>query len=333
MCHMHDTPSDIHLFDAIAPACESLRQKVAQAIIGQVQTLDLLLTALLCHGHVLLVGVPGLAKTRLVCALGHALDLPTARVQFTADLMPGDILGTEMIQQVSHTHQRHIEFVKGPVFTSLLLADEINRASPRTQAALLQAMAERQVTVASQTHGLPDPFMVIATQNPIEQEGTYLLPEAQLDRFMFSHMMTYPSADEEWLIAMLRDESVLEKITPVATQQQVSKWGTLIRQMPISDVVSTQAVAWVRATRPGELNTPELVEQYVQWGAGPRASQHVLLAASARAAMQGRPTATVEDLKHVIPSVLSHRLVLNFAASADHITEQQVIETVMSIKL
>lgn len=330
---MHDTPSDIHLFDAIAPACESLRQKVAQAIIGQVQTLDLLLTALLCHGHVLLVGVPGLAKTRLVCALGHALDLPTARVQFTADLMPGDILGTEMIQQVSHTHQRHIEFVKGPVFTSLLLADEINRASPRTQAALLQAMAERQVTVASQTHGLPDPFMVIATQNPIEQEGTYLLPEAQLDRFMFSHMMTYPSADEEWLIAMLRDESVLEKITPVATQQQVSKWGTLIRQMPISDVVSTQAVAWVRATRPGELNTPELVEQYVQWGAGPRASQHVLLAASARAAMQGRPTATVEDLKHVIPSVLSHRLVLNFAASADHITEQQVIETVMSIKL
>ena len=221
---MNDTPADIQQFDAIAPACDALRQQVGKAIIGQQQTLDLLLTALLCHGHVLLIGVPGLAKTRLVRALGHSLDLPSARVQFTADLMPGDILGTELIQGDTPTSRR-IEFVKGPVFTSLLLADEINRASPRTQAALLQAMAERQVTIAGHTHALSDPFMVIATQNPIEQEGTYLLPEAQLDRFMFSYVMRYPTAADELAIAQLRDETLLDQIQGVASQQQVATWA------------------------------------------------------------------------------------------------------------
>jgi MoxR-like ATPase len=315
---MNDYPTDIQQFDAIAPACEQLRKQVGKAIIGQTQTLDLLLTALLCHGHVLLIGVPGLAKTRLVRALGNSLDLPSARVQFTADLMPVDILGTELIQPDQHAARR-IEFVKGPVFTSLLLADEINRASPRTQAALLQAMAERQVTIAGHTHSLNDPFMVIATQNPIEQEGTYLLPEAQLDRFMFSHVMSYPSAADELAIAQLRDESLLDQIQPVASQDQVATWAKLIRQMPISDVIAKQAIAWVRATRPDSDDAPEKVREFVQWGAG--------------AAMQGRPTATLDDLKHVAPAVLCHRLVLNFAASADHVTESQIIDHVMQQKV
>lgn len=326
---MHDTPSDIASFDTIAPACEQLRAQIAKAIIGQQATLDRLLTAMLCHGHVLLVGVPGLAKTRLVKALGHALDLPTARVQFTADLMPGDIVGTEMIGHGSHVSERRLNFVKGPVFASLLLADEINRASPRTQAALLEAMAERQVTVAGQTHALPDPFMVIATQNPIEQEGTYPLPEAQLDRFMFSTDMHYPSLEDELAIALLRDESVLDQIQMVATQTQVAHWSRLIRQMPISDVVARQAVQWVRATRPQESSSSQQVRAYVQWGAGPRASQHLLLAASAQAALNGRPTATLADLHHIAPAVLCHRLVMNFAAAADHVGELLVVEAIL----
>lgn len=343
------TTTDIEQFDRIAPVCDVLRQQVGKAIVGQRETIDLLITALLCHGHVRLVGVPGLAKTLLVKAVGHALDLPSARVQFTADLMPGDIVGTELLRADAGGGHRMLEFVRGPVFTSLLLADEINRASPRTQAALLEAMAERQVTVAGQTHALPDPFMVIATENPIEQEGTYPLPEAQLDRFMFSHEMLYPSADEELAIAQLRDESVLDRIAPVAQQAEVSQWAKFIRQMPISEVVVKQAVAWVRATRPrtrprkpprtsgsspdqsttNDTTCPQMVREYVQWGAGPRATQHLLLAASATAAMQGRPTATLDDLRAVTMAVLGHRLVLNFAASADHITASQVVRAIM----
>ncbi|MBL4700297.1 MAG: AAA family ATPase [Phycisphaeraceae bacterium] len=321
---------DLQCFDQIAPACEQLREQVSKAVIGQQQTVDLLLTALLCHGHVLLVGVPGLAKTRLVRALGCALDLSTARVQFTADLMPTDIVGTELLRKDAAGTHRILEFVQGPVFTSLLLADEINRASPRTQAALLEAMAERQVTVAGQTHPLPEPFMVIATQNPIEQQGTYPLPEAQLDRFMFSYVMTYPSDAQEMAIAMLRDESVLQQIKTVATQQQVSTWAKLIRQMPISDVVAKQAVQWVRATRPSEQGANQMVKDYVQWGAGPRASQYLLLAASAQAAMQGKPTATLDHPKQIAPAVLCHRLVLNFAASADHITQSKIVNAIMT---
>ena len=327
---MNQLHPDLQCFDQIAPTCEMLRQEVSKAVIGQQQTVDLLLTALLCHGHVLLVGVPGLAKTRLVRALGCAMDLPAGRVQFTADLMPTDIVGTELLREDAAKTHRKLEFVQGPVFTSLLLADEINRASPRTQAALLEAMAERQVTVAGQTHLLPEPFMVIATQNPIEQQGTYPLPEAQLDRFMFSYEMTYPSDADEMAIALLRDESVLEQINAVATQQQVSTWAKLIRQMPISDVVAKEAVQWVRATRPLEQGASQMVKDYVQWGAGPRASQYLLLAASAQAAMQGKPTATLDHLKQIAHWVLCHRLVLNFAASADHITEAQIVDAIMT---
>ena len=321
---MHE---DIQSFDEIAPTCQQLRCELAKAVVGCEQTIDLLLTALLCHGHVLLVGVPGLAKTRLVRAMGCALDLPAARVQFTADLMPSDIIGTELLQEDAHG-KRHLNFVKGPVFTSLLLADEINRASPRTQAALLQAMAERQVTIAGQTHELANPFMVIATQNPIEQEGTYPLPEAQLDRFMFSHEMGYPTSEQELAIAMLRDESVLDQIKPVATQQQVASWGRLIRQMPVSDRVAKQAVQWTRSTRPDDPQATDSVKEFVQWGAGPRGTQNLLLAASALAAMQGKPTATLEHLKQVALPVLCHRLVLNFNASTQRISESQIIKTI-----
>lgn len=323
---MHD---DIERFDQIAPICQQLRSELAKAVVGCEQTIDLLLTALLCHGHVLLVGVPGLAKTRLVRAMGHALDLPAARVQFTADLMPSDIVGTELLQEDSQG-KRHLNFVKGPVFTSLLLADEINRASPRTQASLLQAMEERQVTLAGQTHALASPFMVIATQNPIEQEGTYPLPEAQLDRFMFSHEMRYPTDQQELAIAMLRDESVLDQIQTVATQDQVAQWGSLIRQMPISEMVAKQAVQWVRATRPEDPVATNQVKEFVQWGAGPRGSQNLLLAASALAAMQGKPTATLEHLQAIALPVLSHRLVINFNAITQHVTARQIIEDVMT---
>ncbi len=345
---------DLAIFDEIPARCEQLRQVIGQAVVGQSQTVELLLAALICHGHVLLVGVPGLAKTRLVRTLGAALDLTTQRIQFTPDLMPSDIVGTELIQPNSQTGQRELVFQPGPVFAHLVLADEVNRAPPKTQAALLEAMAERQVTAGGQTRGLPEPFVVIATQNPIELEGTYPLPEAQLDRFMFSCHMDYPDRAQEMAIARLGEDDFEQAIKPVVDHPTLGAWNRVVGKMPVSERLTGLVVDLVRATRPSQQETlpgkqpgePGVrpgalpgagagvgalpgVDRYLSWGVGPRGTQHVLRGACALAAMAGEPTPTLDHVRLVAPAVLRHRLVLNFDAMSQQITPDQILEEVL----
>jgi MoxR-like ATPase len=293
--------------------------------VGQQQVVDGLLVALLTNGHALLVGVPGLAKTLLVSTLADALDLRFQRIQFTPDLMPSDITGTEVIEEDRTTGRRVFRFVHGPVFANVVLADEINRTPPKTQAALLQAMQERAVTVAGETYALPAPFFVLATQNPIEQEGTYPLPEAQLDRFMFELRISYPSRTEEEAVVLQTTGEDTTQVRPVVQGERLLELQQLVRRVPAAPSVVAYAVRLARATRPEGEEAPSLIRSYVAWGAGPRASQYLVLGAKARAAMRGDPVPSLEDVRAVAHAVLAHRVVPNFEAEADGLTARQIV--------
>jgi len=307
---------DVELLSRLGEAKERLLQQVGRRIVGQHEVLEGILTAILSKGHTLLVGVPGLAKTLMVSTLAEALDLKFSRIQFTPDLMPGDITGTEIIEEDLSTGKRAFRFVHGPVFANVVLADEINRTPPKTQAALLQAMQEHEVTAAGTTYKLPEPFFVLSTQNPIEQEGTYPLPEAQLDRFMFELRVEYPSeAEEEEMVEETTGEEVAT-ITPVLSGADLIEMQQLVRRIPAPKIVVRSAVQLARMTRPGSDQAPPVVKEFVDWGAGPRASQYLVLGAKARAAGDGRPMADLEDLQNVALSVLRHRVIVNFAAEA-----------------
>ena len=317
--------------DRLGQARETLRKQISKVIIGQEQIIDDLLTAIFARGHCLMVGVPGLAKTLMVQTIAKAIDLHFNRIQFTPDLMPADITGTEVIQQDAASGQRTFKFVHGPVFANILLADEINRTPPKTQAALLQAMQEQQVTSGGQTYDLPRPFFVLATQNPIEQEGTYPLPEAQLDRFMFMLKVGYPSAKEELAIAKMTTSDIESSIDKVLRGPEILNLQKMIRQVPVSDHVAMYCVKLARATRPdkkdsGTKHAPAFVNEFVAWGVGPRAIQYLVIGAKARAALHGKYNVTTEHVKQVAPLVLRHRLIPNFHAEAEGIDSDNLVK-------
>ncbi len=316
---------DLVLLDRVAEVAGALRSEVEKRIVGQREIVDGLLTALLANGHALLVGVPGLAKTLLVSTVAEALDLEFSRIQFTPDLMPTDITGTEVIEEDRSTGRRVFRFVKGPIFANIVLADEINRTPPKTQAALLQAMQERMVTAAGHTYPLDAPFFVLATQNPIEQEGTYPLPEAQLDRFMLELQIGYPSREEEEEIAMTTTGVARPEIKPVVDAGEMVELQRLVRRVPVSPSLVRLAVRLARATRPLGDDVPDVTRRYVAWGAGPRASQYLVLGAKARAASRGDAVPSFDDVRAVAPAVLAHRVVLNFEAEADGRTPRDVV--------
>jgi MoxR-like ATPase len=316
---------DVELLERLASARKDLLSQVGQKIVGQKDVLDGILTAIFSGGHALLVGVPGLAKTLMVQTVAEALELKFSRIQFTPDLMPSDITGTEIIEEDVATGKRGFRFVRGPVFANIVLADEVNRTPPKTQAALLQAMQEHQVSAAGQTHHLPSPFFVLATQNPIEQEGTYPLPEAQLDRFMFELRVDYPTQEEEEAIVAATTGDAGVEVRPVLTAADVLAMQHLVRRIPVSQSLVKAAVTLVRMTRPPEEASPPFIKEFISWGAGPRASQYLILGAKARAALDGRPMADEDDLRDVAPTVLTHRIVINFAAEAAGRTAPDIV--------
>ena len=315
--------TDQHIIKVLEQAPERLsafKKEVAKAIVGQSEAVDLITMSLLCGGHSLLVGVPGLAKTLLITTVSKALGLEFSRIQFTPDLMPTDITGTDVLNA-----KREFEFHKGPVFANVVLADEINRTPPKTQAALLEAMQERRVSVAGNSMDLPHPFFVLATQNPIEQEGTYPLPEAQLDRFLFNIFVGYPSRVEEEQIVKATTIGTREEILPVLSAQEIVEMGTALRAMPVTEETVKYAVELVRKTRPGVEGADPLADTYLNWGAGPRASQNLVLAAKALAMMEGKGTPSVDHVKRVAIPVLRHRIVANYRAKGEGITEDSII--------
>ena len=322
--------TDVQQLSHLAAAVRSLRDQVALRIVGQEEVVDGVLTALLAGGHALLIGVPGLAKTLLVSTIAQALDLSFNRVQFTPDLMPGDITGTELIEEDPSTGRRAFRFVPGPVFANVLLADEINRTPPKTQAALLQAMQEHQVTAAGKTYPLPDPFFVLATQNPIEQEGTYPLPEAELDRFMLELRVGYPSREQEEQVVERTTGSAAITIRPVLDSAAILSIQRLVRRIPVSKGLVRAAVSLARMTRPSDSQAPPFIKEYIEWGAGPRASQYLVLGAKARAAMEGRPMADLDDVRSVAASVLRHRLVTNFSAEAAERSSESIVTELLT---
>ena len=305
---------------------EQLRKEVGRSIVGQQAVVEEVLIAILARGHALLMGVPGLAKTLLVSSLSRALDLSFSRVQFTPDLMPSDITGTEIIEEVKSTGQRVFRFVQGPIFANIVLADEINRTPPKTQAALLQAMQEHQVTAGGKTYDLPNPFFVLATQNPIEQEGTYPLPEAQLDRFMFLIKVDYPDLDEEYHIVESTTGTSLPVVSPVLTGEDIIRFQDIVRQVPVPQPVLKYAVHLARATRPGDKMAAEMTEKYIRWGCGPRAPQYLVLGGRARALLQGRYNVSFADIRAVLPSVMRHRLITNFNAQAENVDVEAIMK-------
>jgi MoxR-like ATPase len=317
---------DVELLDQLAAARKALVDQIGRRIVGQHHVVDNLVAALLGGGHALLVGVPGLAKTLLVQTVAQALELSFNRVQFTPDLMPSDITGTELLEEEHATGRRFFKFAKGPVFANVVLADEINRAPPKTQAALLQAMQEHAVTSAGQTHKLPEPFFVLATQNPIEQEGTYPLPEAQLDRFMLMLKIGYPTREEEERIVTSTTGDTELQVSPVLGAEQLLALQHLVRRLPAPPSVVSYAVRLARATRPDDPDASPRIRKYVSWGAGPRASQYLILGAKARAAMDGRGVPDLDDVNAMAVPVLAHRVVLNFQAEAEGLTPEALIE-------
>ncbi len=333
----------VGLSDDEAQAAEQLRaasdrilSECGNAIVGQQEVLELLLIALLGQGHALLVGVPGLAKTLMIRTLADSMALTFNRVQFTPDLMPSDITGTEMLQEDRATGQRAFRFLHGPIFANVVLADEINRTPPKTQAALLEAMQERQVTVAGTRHKLPDPFFVLATQNPIEQEGTYPLPEAQQDRFMFTITVGYPNEEDEFRIIESTTSSARPRVDRVVTGDELMAMQALVRKVPAAGYIIRYALKLSRLTRPhgqdGEPvdpNVPDFIKKYVTWGAGPRAGQNLILAAKARALLRGRTYVAAEDVRAVALPVLRHRVILNYAAKADNITPDEIVRRLL----
>jgi MoxR-like ATPase len=323
---------DVRQLERLVGAITRLRGQVAQRIVGQDEIVQGILTAILAGGHALLIGVPGLAKTLMVQTIAEALRLSFNRVQFTPDLMPSDITGTEIIEEDLTTGKRAFRFVQGPVFANVVLADEINRTPPKTQAALLQAMQEHQVTAGGTTYHLPDPFFVLATQNPIEQEGTYPLPEAQLDRFMLELRVNYPSRSEEEAIVEQTTGAVRGGLESVLDADTVLSMQALVRRIPVSRGLIRAAVNLARLTRPADPEAPAFIKEYVEWGAGPRASQYLVLGAKARAAIAGRPMADLDDVKEVAPAVLRHRIVTNFAAEAADRSSADLVGELLSGK-
>ncbi|HEX6984322.1 MAG TPA: MoxR family ATPase [Planctomycetaceae bacterium] len=327
---MSETPTaaaeDLRAAERAAAAYRSLRNELGKVIVGQAEVLDELLVALFAGGHCLLLGVPGLAKTLMVRTLADALDLSFNRVQFTPDLMPADITGTEVLSEDKATGTREFRFVPGPVFANVVLADEINRTPPKTQAALLEAMQERQVTAGGRRHPLPTPFFVLATQNPIEQEGTYPLPEAQLDRFMFEVKVGYPSEEEEFEIVRRTTAGTAATVGRVLTKPEIEAAQRAVRSIPVPDHVVRYAMRFARLTRRDDPQAPEFVRKYVSWGAGPRASQFLVLAAKSRAMLHGRLHVAEEDVRAVAKPVLRHRIVTNFDAEADGLTPDALVD-------
>ena len=326
--------SDLKAVETLRVARERILSELRKVIVGQDQVIDQLLTALFANGHVLLVGVPGLAKTLLISSLARVLDLRFNRIQFTPDLMPSDITGTDVIEEDQASGRRLFRFIRGPVFANIVLADEINRTPPKTQAALLQAMQEKEVTASGQTFPLDLPFFVLATQNPIELEGTYPLPEAQLDRFMFNVFVDYPSQREEEQIVATTTSSYEAKLERVLTGAEIVELQKLVRRVPVAEHVVRYAVRLARSTRgaaaaDGVAPAPEFVKQWVSWGAGPRASQYLVLGAKTRAVMLGRLAPGIEDVKAVAHSVLRHRVVTNFTAEAEGIKPDRIIDDLL----
>lgn len=323
--------SDIKAVESLNDAYAKITGEIGKVIIGQKEVIDQLLISLLSSGHCLLVGVPGLAKTLLISTLADVLNLKFNRIQFTPDLMPSDITGTEIIEDDHSTGKRQFRFVKGPVFANIILADEINRTPPKTQAALLQAMQEHEVTAAGQTYTLDEPFFVLATQNPIEQEGTYPLPEAQLDRFMFNVFVDYPAQDEEEQIVKSTTTGAEAQLNRILSPEEIVAFQKLVRRVPVSDHLVRYAVSLVRATRPHENGAPEFVRNWVNWGAGPRASQFLILAAKTRAILEGRPTPGPEDVRFAAYPVLRHRIVTSFNAEADGVDSMEIIRRLLDV--
>ena len=321
---------DVSAITQLGEARRKLRQEIGKVIIGQEQVVDDLLTAIFARGHCLMIGVPGLAKTLMVRIISRAIELDFNRIQFTPDLMPSDITGTEIIEENRGTGLRQFRFVKGPVFANILLADEINRTPPKTQAALLQAMQELQVTIGGKTYELPVPFFVLATQNPIEQEGTYPLPEAQLDRFMFAIRITYPKAEQELEIAKSTTSDVDVAISKVLTGAEIVRLQQIVRRLPISDHVAKYAVDLTRATRPDDPSAPDFTKEYITWGCGTRAVQYLVLGAKARAAIAGEYSVNCGHVRDVAALVMRHRLITNFHAEAAHMTADKIVEQLLA---
>ncbi len=323
------TEIDVEALERLGEAHRMLRDEIAKVITGQERVIDDLLTAIFARGHALMVGVPGLAKTLMVQTIARAIDLDFNRIQFTPDLMPADITGTEIIEQDRTSGERVFRFIRGPVFANILLADEINRTPPKTQAALLQAMQERQVTCAGETYDLPKPFFVLATQNPIEQEGTYPLPEAQLDRFMFMLKVDYPSPSEELAIIGTSPVDTEPAMNKVLTGEDILALQAIIRQVPVSEHVLLYCLKLGRSTRPGEGIAPEFIKELVTWGIGPRAVQYLALAAKARAALDGEYNVTGEHVRQVAPLVLRHRVIPNYQAEARGVDADAIIRQLL----
>ncbi|HSG99941.1 MAG TPA: MoxR family ATPase [candidate division Zixibacteria bacterium] len=320
---------DVQALEKLRAAHQQIKHEIAKVIVGQDEVIDELLIALLAGGHALLVGVPGLAKTLLISTLAKTLGLKFSRIQFTPDLMPTDITGSEILEEDHGTGKRVFRFVKGPVFANVILADEINRTPPKTQAALLQAMQEHEVTAGGETMKLDEPFFVLATQNPIEQEGTYPLPEAQLDRFMFNIKVSYPSAEEERTIVKNTTALPDYKVEQALGGAEIIALQQLVRRAPVSDHLVDYAVRLTRATRAGENDSADFLKDWVSWGAGPRASQYLILGAKTRAALEGRPTPGVEDVRFVAYPTLRHRVVTSFAAEAEGIDVDDIIKRLL----
>jgi MoxR-like ATPase len=321
---------DVAMAERLTAARDSIRRQLSAVIVGQESVVEEVLIALFSRGHCLLQGVPGLAKTLLVTSLARILDLESSRVQFTPDLMPSDVTGTEILQEDPATHARLLRFVRGPIFANMVLADEINRTPPKTQSALLQAMQEGQVTAGAQTHALPRPFFVMATQNPIEQEGTYPLPEAQLDRFFLQALMDYPSLEEERRIVLETTGDKSPKLEKVLDAAEVVELQDLVRRVPVPDSVVDFAVKLARSTRPKDALSPEGVKQWISWGAGPRASQALVVGAKARALLDGRLAVAREDVVRVAKPILRHRLVLNYQAEAEGVRADDLVARLLN---
>jgi MoxR-like ATPase len=322
-------PAEAQAVRDLAAASTRLTAEIAKVIVGQRKVVEQLLVSLFSRGHCLLVGVPGLAKTLLVSTISRVLHLTFKRIQFTPDLMPSDITGTDILQDDPETGRRHFVFLHGPIFANMILADEINRTPPKTQAALLEAMQEHSVTTSGQTYRLPEPFFVLATQNPIEQEGTYPLPEAQLDRFMFNVVVGYPSRGEELEIVQRTTGRAVAEMESILDGPTILKMQDLVRQVVVADHVFQYAVDLVRATRPREPETPKFVSDLLAWGAGPRASQYLILGGKARAILMGRLHVTTDDIREIAHPVLRHRLVTTFNADAEGVTTDQVISRLL----
>jgi MoxR-like ATPase len=316
--------SDAEALDSLKVKYSTLQQELRKAIVGQDDVVKNVLISIFGNGHCLLVGVPGLAKTLLVSSIGKSLGLSFNRIQFTPDLMPSDIIGSEILDE-----SRHFKFVKGPLFSNIILADEINRTPPKTQSALLEAMQERRVTAAGQTYELPSPFFVLATQNPIEQEGTYPLPEAQLDRFMLNIWVDYPTLQEEMQIVKNTTSNVVPKLSPVISGEEIVFYQQLIRKMPVTDNVIEYAVKLVAKTRPDTGLATQMVNNFLSWGAGPRASQYLIIGAKCHAALNGKYSPDIEDVRAVAEPILRHRIVRNYKAEAEGYTVEKIIKELL----